>query len=54
MKALREDKTKENWRAHGKTSSGFCVKNEHGKVIKSPSYEPANIRQKLIEQGAKL
>jgi predicted HAD superfamily Cof-like phosphohydrolase len=32
----------------------FLVKRLGGKVIKSPSYSPADIKTKLIEQGAEL
>jgi len=53
VEMLRHDVNK-NWSAKGDTLSGFCVKNEHGKVIKSPSYTPANIQYELELQGAKL
>jgi predicted HAD superfamily Cof-like phosphohydrolase len=50
---LRSDVTKD-WTAKGDTTNGFVVKNESQKVIKSPSYSPADIKSELIKQGAKL
>jgi predicted HAD superfamily Cof-like phosphohydrolase len=53
IEKLRSD-TENNWQAKGDAYSGFVVKNEHGKVIKSPSYSPADIKTELNKQGANL
>lgn len=50
---LREN-DKSKWTAKGGLTTGYVIKNEHGKVIKSPSYSPADIKSELVKQGAKL
>lgn len=37
--------------AFGNSVDGYCMKDKHGKVIKSSSYSPADIKGELIKQG---
>lgn len=44
----------DNWTSSGNMVEGFCVKRDDGKVIKSPSYSPADVAGELKKQGAEL
>src|SRR5712675_2376139 len=52
INSLRSDVNKD-WNAKCDTTKGFVVKKEN-KVIKSPSYSPADIKSELEKQGALL
>lgn len=42
--------SRNDWTSTGSYLEGFCVKDKSGKVLKSPSYSPANIEQEIQNQ----